>query len=322
MADLWLDHYENEKARRPSSVAQAKLVVENHLKPAFGSKPMPHIGRSDLQAVIDRVPLKQKAMRRTVFAYASVLFGWAAKRGDLPRNPLNDMAKPPAPAARDRVLIDDELKRVWSAATQLKKPWGAFYRIAILTGQRRDEVAKLHWSELDRAAATWTIPATRAKNGIAHIVPLSVPVMDELDALSPDVEGGDGSTRKWPKTGFVMTTNGRSAVSGFSKAKKLLDAAMEAERQRSTDVQPQAPWRVHDLRRTVATGLQRLGVRFEVTEAVLNHVSGAKGGIAGVYQRHDWASEKRAALGAWAGFVDQLVSGVCEDNVVRMEARA
>ncbi len=326
MADIWLKYYEHERARRPSSVAQAKLVVENHLKPAFGNRPMPHIGRSDLQAVIDRIPLKQKAMRRTVFAYSSVLFGWAAKRDAIPRNPLFDMTKPPAPPARDRVLSDEEVARVWAAAAKLKKPWGPFYRIAILTGQRRDEVAKLHWSELDRAKATWTIPAARAKNGMAHIVPLSKPLVDELDALAPSVKGSDKLPPKWPKTGFVLTTNRRSAVSGFSKAKKLLDAAIEAERNIETNrgryIQPQTPWRVHDLRRTVATGLQRLGVRFEVTEAVLNHVSGAKGGVAGVYQRHDWALEKRAALDAWAEFVGQLVTGSCEDDAAHSEAGA
>jgi hypothetical protein len=82
------------------------------------------------------------------------------------------------------------------------------------------------------------------------------------------------------------------------------------------------PWRLHDIRRTVATGLQRLGVRFEVTEAVLNHVSGSKGGVAGVYQRHDWADEKRSALEAWAGHVEQLIRGITATNVVRMEARS
>jgi integrase len=123
----------------------------------------------------------------------------------------------------------------------------------------------------------------------------------------------------WPKSGYVLTTTGNNPISGFSKAKRALDSAIAAAREGALSM---PDWRVHDLRRTVATGLQRLGVRFEVTEAVLNHVSGAKGGVAGVYQRHDWASEKRAALDAWAAFVEQLVTGVCEDNVVHMEARA
>ena len=82
---------------------------------------------------------------------------------------------------------------------------------------------------------------------------------------------------------------------------------------------PLTSWNVHDLRRTVATGLQRLGVRLEVTEAILNRISGSRGGIAGVYQRHDWAAEKRAALDAWAAHVDSVVEGrIAGSNVVKM----
>jgi integrase len=314
MADLWLDHYEVEKGRRPSSVRQARMVVENHLRPALGDKPMPHITRADLQPVLDAVPVKQKAMRRTVFAYASVLFGWAAGRGDISRNPLADMVKPPAPKARDRVLADSELVEVWNAAHDTGAPWGPFYRLAILTGQRREEVAALRWAELDRTAKEWTIPAERAKNGVVHIVPLSDLVVVELDALAT----GD----VWPKSGYVLTTTGRSPVSGFSKAKKALDARVVEHRQERASAGAQAQalhaWRLHDLRRTVATGFQRLGVRFEVTEAALNHVSGAKGGVAGIYQRHDWKDEKRAALDAWARHVHSIVHPAKAHNVVKL----
>lgn len=317
MADLWLTHYEGEKGRRPSSVRQAKLVVENYLKPALGDKPLPHIARADLQPVLDAVPVTKKAMRRAVFAYASVLFGWAARRGDISRNPLVDMAKPPAPKARDRVLGDDELVEVWKAADTMPAPWGPFYRLAILTGQRREEVAALRWVELDRGAREWIIPADRAKNGVVHIVPLSDSVVQELDAIA----GGKG----WPKSGFVLSTTGRTPISGFSKAKKALDAKVLELRKKGSvagsELELLPAWRLHDLRRTVATGLQRLGVRFEVTEAVLNHVSGAKGGVAGIYQRHDWKDEKRAALGAWAAHVDRLISGTEAGNVILLGVR-
>ncbi len=314
MADLWLAAYEHEMGRRPSSVADAHLVVKNHLKPALADKPMPHITRADLQPIIDVVSVEKKATRRNIHAYASSLFGWAVKRGDIPRNPLADMAKPPAPKARDRVLADDELVQVWTAAAVMSKPWGPFYRIAILTGQRREEVAALRWAELDRGAKEWTIPAARAKNGNVHLVPLSDAVVAELDALA----GGD----VWPKSGFVLTTTGRSPISGFSKAKKALDAKVAELRQKATgarvDVEGMPAWRVHDLRRTTATGLQRLGVRFEVTEAALNHVSGSKGGVAGIYQRHDWKDEKRAALDAWARHVQAIMHPADADNVVKL----
>lgn len=314
-ADQWLDHYEHEKERRPSSVSQAKLVVRNHLKPALKSKPLPEIGKPDIQSIIDAIPVRQKAMRRAVFAYASILFGWAASSGYIDRNPLQDMNKPPAPKARERVLTDAELSAVWRAAAELPKPFGPFYRLLILTGQRRDEVATLSWADLDRAAATWTIPAERAKNGRAHIVPLSAQVVAELDRLA-------GSSLQWPRSGLVLTTTGRTPISGFSKAKAALDDLI-ADATATAGGEPMAAWRVHDLRRTLATGLQRLGVRFEVTEAVLNHISGSKGGVAGIYQRHDWKDEKRAALTAWASHVERLLSGVPQSNVIQLaEVRA
>lgn len=310
MAALWLDHYENEKGRRPSSIAQASMVVRNHLKPALGNMPLPHIGRTDLQPIIDAIPAKQKAMRRTVFAYASILFGWAVTRGYIPTNPLMSMAKPEAPKARDRVLTDAEVEAVWTASEALPAPWVQLYRLLLLTGQRKSEVAGLRWDELDRNAAIWTIPADRAKNDKVHIVPLSPPVLAELDALAG---GAD-----WPKSSYVLTTTGRTAISGFSKAKRALDDAIAASR----DGEPITAWRVHDIRRTVATGLQRLGVRFEVTEAVLNHVSGAKGGVAGVYQRHDWKDEKRAALDAWARRLGELAHvAQAGDNIVKLQVR-
>ena len=293
-ADRWLDHYENAKQRRPASVKAARFAVEQHLKPELASKPMPHIGRTELQKVLDKVPSHQKATRRSVFAYASVLFGWAAKRGDITENPLSNMAKPDAPAARDRVLTDGELSKVWKATAGISSPFAAMFRLLILTGQRRSEVAGMLWQELDRKSTIWTIAADRAKNGAAHIVPLAPAAIAELDALA----GG----KEWPARGPVLTTTGKTPVSGITKAKKALDAAIA----RANDGAPLYAWRIHDLRRTFATGLQRLGIRFEVTEAVLNHISGSKGGVAGIYQRHDWKDEKTAALIAWAEHIAAL----------------
>ena len=314
VAALWLDHYENEKDRRPSSVRMAKLVVNKHLQPILAGKPMPQIGRADIQPVFDAIPVKQRGMRRAVFAYASVLFGWVHKRGDITENPLSGMTKPEAPKARDRVLSDDELAAVWKATAKLGEPFGPFFRLLILTGQRRTEVAEMVWGELDRSTSTWTIPAERAKNGVAHIVPLSGSAVDELDRLSAKA-APKLTADQWPKAGFVLTTTKRSPISGMTKAKRALDALVTEAR----DDEPLTGWRVHDIRRTFATGLQRLGIRFEVTEAILNHISGAKGGVAGIYQRHDWRAEKRSALDAWAAHIAALVKPSATDNVVSLD---
>jgi integrase len=327
VAALWLDHYENEKGRRPSSVNLAKLVVNRYLKPGLGDKPMPHISRAEIQPIIDAIPVRRKGIRRAVFAYSSVLFGWVAKRGDIAVNPLTEMAKPPAPASRERVLTDGELAEVWKASATLDAPFGPFFRLLIVTGQRRSEVAAMNWAELDRTTATWTIPADRAKNGAAHIVPLNALAVVELDRLAKAAsgDGEDKEAKTWPNGGFVLTTTGTTPISGFTKAKKALDAAI-AKARRGDDVRDEetpkaealSDWRIHDLRRTLATGFQRLGIRFEVTEAMLNHVSGAKGGIAGIYQRHDWKEEKRTALEAWGRHISSILKPAEDDKVVSL----
>lgn len=316
VAALWLDHYEHEKARRPSSVRMAKMIVERHLKPALRGKPIPKIGRAELQPILDGIPARQRATRRAIYAYASVLFGWALSRGDIDANPLGGIAKPEAPKARDRVLEDVELAAVWQASDALRKPFGPFFRLLVLTGQRRSEVAGMGWAELDRATATWTIPAERAKNGLVHLVPLAPAAIAEIDQLASDAHGDETiPAENWPKAGLVLTTTGTTPISGITKAKTALDAAI-SEANEGKDL---PGWRIHDLRRTVATGFQRLGVRFEVTEAVLNHVSGAKSGVAGIYQRHEWKEEKRTALEAWARHLEAITKPAAEHNVVSID---
>ena len=222
-----------------------------------------------------------------VRAYGRACFGWAMRRGTIPENPFGAVPKPAQEQARERVLADAELGRVWLACDGLGEPWRSIFRLLVLTGQRRGEVAGMRWSELalDPAApAVWALPGVRTKNGQAHDVPLSGPAC-ELIQGTPRFQGCP----------FVFSQGRATAPSGFGKAKARLDELLVAE--------PIPPWTLHDLRRTVATGLQRLGVRLEVTEAVLNHISGSRAGIVGVYQRHAWTQEKRAALKAWAEHV-------------------
>ncbi len=192
-----------------------------------------------------------------------------------------------------RTLTDDELWHVWRAADADGWPFGVLVKLLILTGQRRDEVSGMRWSEINLGAAVWTIPKTRAKNDIEHEVPLQP---------RPRFQSIKLYTRTSSAADLVFTTNGTNAVSGFSRAKRRLDKAIAKQAR-----QPLAPWVLHDLRRTVATGLQRLGVRLEVTEAVLNHISGSRSGIVGVYQRHDYRAEKAQALQVWSTHVMSVV---------------
>ena len=311
----WKDWRAGERLLKAEAVAVLK------------SKPLPRIVRSDLAAVMDRVR-DRPAVARLLFATLRKLFKWAEGRGDVERSPLDGLQAPAAVAARDRVLADWELALAWDAAGDLGYPFGPMIRLLILTAQRREEVGGLAWSELDRDAAMWTLPADRAKNGQTHLVPLSQGTVEVLDGLARRLTGApEGAPVKWPRKGLVFSTTGKTPASGHSKAKSRLDALTgKLEMKRASEEQraPEAiaPWRVHDLRRTAATGFQRLGIRFEVTEAVLNHVSGAKSGVAGVYQRHHWADEKRSALEAWARYVTGLIAPAQTGNVVEFAGRA
>jgi hypothetical protein len=155
------------------------------------------------------------------------------------------------------------------------------------------------WGELSDDLTIWSLPPERTKNGTAHNVPLSAPVRSLLKPFMCEEAGERHASSQLVFPGVAGTP-----FAGWSKAKLALGKAIMGRRAEAakTGGKPPAslnPWNVHDLRRTVATGLQRLGVRLEVTEAVLNHISGSRGGIAGVYQRHDWAVEKCAALEHW-----------------------
>nr|WP_281435350.1 site-specific integrase [Methylobacterium sp. SD274] len=203
--------------------------------------------------------------------------------------------KPPSQEiARDRVLTDAELTAIWKAAGEIGYPFGSAVQLLILTGQRRSEVLEADWREFNLAASSWTIPRERAKNDRAHVVPLSPRVTEILDGLP----------RIGAKPLFVFTTNGTTPFSGVSKAHDRLNRLAAAH---MPEGEPLAPWRLHDIRRTFASGCARLGVSVHVVEKALNHTSGTFGGIVGVYQRHDFADERRRAMELWAGHLDVLL---------------
>ena len=242
-------------------------------------------------------------------AYGRAAFAWAVKRDAVQHNPFANLPVAKSIAKRERVLTDQEIAEIWRAAGDAGSPYGTIIRLLILTGQRRGEVAGMAWGEISDDLATWTLPGERTKNGAAHGVPLSAPARDILRAGLPD-----GADHRGAAGGLLLPGAFGTPFAGWSKAKQALDKAImdaraKAARAAGTSLAPLIPWNVHDLRRTVATGLQRLGVRLEVTEAVLNHISGSRGGIAGVYQRHDWAAEKRAALDSWAAHVLAVAKG-------------
>jgi integrase len=222
-------------------------------------------------------------------------FSWLHRRDPdaLPRSPCDGIDDPAPEAPRERVLTDAELAAVWKAAASESYPFGRMVQLLMLTGCRRDEVRDATWPEIDLAAGEWSIPGRRTKNGRDHLVP----IVDQVAAIFEKLPRIGGSR-------LLFTTTGESPISGLAGYKRRIERAVARE----LGAEPER-WTLHDLRRSMATGLQRLGFAQEVTEACLNHRGGIVSGIAAVYSKHDFAKEKRAALEAWARHIDGLVGG-------------
>ena len=203
------------------------------------------------------------------------------------------------PLARERVFPQDEIRRFWTACEALGTPFGPLFKLLLLTGCRLREVAEMRHDEL-RDDGTWLIPSSRTKNRRQHLVPLP-PLARDLLTSVPRIEGCP----------FVFSTTGKSPVSGWSKIKARLDALMDASE----------PWRLHDLRRTCVTGMSELGIAPHVVELIVNHISGHRAGVAGIYNRSELLPERRAALERWSQHVAGIVSGEL-NNVVSLPGRA
>jgi integrase len=288
---LW-PAYRADKAHL-RTLAEVERIFDKYILPDIGDRLADAVTRGDVTRLIDSIAATSPVMARNVLAQLSSFYTWALPRLDrLPANPCRDAGRPRKPESRDRVLTDAELAALWRIAQADKWPWGPGLLLLILTGQRRSEVFGAAWAEFDLKTRIWTIPAERAKNRGAHIVPLSEAALDVLKSLPRS----NSSDLLFPAIG-----NPDAPASGVEKAvqrwRKEISKAFG---------KPVPHWRLHDIRRTVATGLQRQGVRIDVTEAVLNHTSGSRAGIVGVYQRHEYTDEKRKALDAWAQHVAGL----------------
>ena len=304
------------KGRRDGYRAEAVRAVSyafaQHL-----DRPAHHLTRDTAIRVLDGLADAGKAATagRTM-AYGRACYGWALKRGKVPGNPFQGLPVPAAIASRDRVLDAHEVGEVWRAAGALGHPFGPLVRLLLLTAQRRDEVAGMRWSEVSADMATWTIPAGRAKNGAAHVVHLA-PEARAVLAGVPRFAGGD----------LVFTTTGKTAVSGYSKAKARMDVAIAAGRAEATvangaKAEPMPGWRLHDCRRSAVTWLAGAGFPPHVCDKLLNHVATTGlSDVARVYQRAQFLPERKAALEAWARHVVACGEGggAVSTNLVRAD---
>lgn len=281
---------------KPTTARDYRRIIENRLIPAWSERYVGDVQRADILDLLDEIEDKAPVMARLVFSVTRRLFGFAVERGLIESNPCIGLRAAPAPKARDRVLTDDELRLVWEGTGKLPLPYRHAFRALILTGQRRSEVSGIEMPEIDLAKAEWTIPASKAKNGKAHIVDLSGEMLEVLSDVT-----------ERPRTGpFLFGVTGENPPAEWSKAKQKLDTIVSSLAKKE-DVAAPAPWRIHDLRRTAASGMAGMGFGPHIVERVLNHVSGAQGGLIGVYQRHDYRAERKAALDAWGQHVARLL---------------
>jgi integrase len=299
VADEWL---KRDQAHN-RSYDEVKRVLERDVKPVWDGRLIATIGRRDALELIDGIADRGAVtLARRTHAHLHRLFRWAIGRSIIETNPLADLPKPGKIVRRDRVLADAELALIWRTAADTEWPFGPLLQLLILTAARKMEIAALSWPEID--GDTIRLKEARTKNAEPHTIPLSRPAAAIIETL-PRMAGSE----------LVFTTTGKTCVSGFSKAKQAIDAAVKFKSGRALP-----EWRIHDLRRSAATGLQRLGVSLQVIEAILGHVSGSRAGVVGLYQRHRFDNEKRAALEAWARHVEVIVNGK-PGKVVRLTAR-
>ena len=288
---------ENNQPKRLKRGPAYAAVIRRELIPQWKDRQIAELRRGDLTIITDAIiDSGRPAAALRVFEITKTLFNWAADRGDIEMSAFAAMRPPVSKVARDRVLTDTEIPLVWHGADALEYPFGTLVKLLLLTGQRRDEVAGMSWSEIDLEKKEWVIPARRSKSQREHSVFLSSLAMEILESL-PRFTQGDY---------LLTTTGGQKPSSGFSKGKARLDTKMlEIQQEDDEAAEPIPAWRFHDLRRTCRTGLAMLGCSEIVSERILNH---APKGLSGVYNRFQYADEKRGGLERWARHVAGLLT--------------
>jgi len=303
-----------EARLRPRSFQQ----VETHLKKHWarlGGLPIHEITRALVSARLgeiaaERGPFAANRARTSL----SGMFAWAMREGTVDANPVANTNLQAPETPRERVLSDAELVAIWKACRD--DDHGRIVRLLILTAARRDEVGDAAKSEISFANSVWRIPGARTKNGRAHELPLS----DLAIGIFKAAIGREGRDER-----DLVFGDGEGGFSGWSKCKVSLDKRIAAaspaptKGRGSAKTENAVAWRLHDLRRTAATRMADLGVQPHVVEAVLNHVSGSKSGVAGVYNRALYSAEKRQALDLWAAHIEALLDGRRASNVVSIK---
>lgn len=271
---------------RNRSWKEAERILEREFVAAHGQRDIREIKRHDILELMDgAIERGASYQANRIHSNLRKLFNWCMERGIVEVSPVMGTKPPTREQARDRVLNDDEIRAVLKVCANEPYPFGQFVPLLLATAQRRGELSQLKWSQVDLDAKQWVIPAGLSKNGKPHVVPLNdfaIRLLAEIPRLTDDCD-------------WVFSTTRRSPISGFSKALRHIHTESET-----------SEWRLHDLRRTAASGMARAGIAPHVIEKVLNHISGTISGVAAVYNRYGYDAERREALDKWGGFLDGL----------------
>jgi integrase len=281
-----VQHVSQNRSARATS-----RLLRRELRP-YGGRSIHEIGKRDIIEIVSAIEQRGApvAANKALKAIKTFL-RWCVGRAVLDRSPSDDIPLPTKEIARDRVLSDDELARVIMAARQIGGPYGGIVELLALTGQRREEVARCVWDEIDLDSGIWNLPNQRTKNAKPHTVHLSEQAIAVLKQTSEH------------RT-FVFSASGVRPFQDFSNAKRELDQLSGV-----------TGWHLHDLRRTCVSGMARLGIAPHVADKILNHQSGTISGVAAVYQRHEFLTERKEALVKWGTHVAQILSRVSTHSI-------
>ncbi|MES3100627.1 tyrosine-type recombinase/integrase [Sphingomonas faeni] len=300
--DAFADRYieEHVKANELRSLSDIQGTFDRDLRPFFKGKSVRQITKQDCKDLRSQIGLRSKSAANKAHKWLNAALMWGIEHDGLESSPMLGLKRPFKEGKRTRTFAEWEIALLWSVLPQLAWQFAMHMRILILTGLRLREVSGIRWEEIDLERKEWIIPGARTKNKRDHLVPI-LPVFERLlTTIEPNPE---------LRSGLLLTSNGRTAVSGFSKSKAEIDgliaAALGENSWRSHG--PFAPWVRHDTRRTLSTMCGEMSIPIAHAEALLNHVSGTLDGVAGTYWLYQYAKEKRQALTKWEKRLEKIM---------------
>jgi len=304
VADLYIQRYARGTGTTPNKKTwkQDEAMLQNHVVPVWGDRQIADLGRKDVVALLDIIEDGSGVYTANrVLACVRKLFNWALlERALIETTPIGPGMARKGEKKRTHILNDGDIRSLWKSTESIGYPFGNLFRLLLVTGQRLGEVKIMRWSELDMDQMLWTIPSggTKADRG-DHVVPLNSLAVEIVNCLHR-IDGSDLL--------FPTSSNPNRAVSGFSKAKARCDEITATETFANEGLVALKNWRLHDLRRTCATGMQGIGIHPYIIGAILNHSPQSTLGVTSVYATGNMVDDRRQALDAWGNKLEVIIS--------------